>query len=213
MTRERLRALLLVAAALAALAFFYWLSSTLGLLRPESGLRESIAGAGAAGPLLLTGAMVLAAVVVVIPNGLVGALGGALFGFPVGFGCAVAGQTAGSLLCYGIARGAGRAPLRWAFGDAARQVESFWGRHGFWGTLLLRLVPLASFDAVSYAAGAAGVPLRPFAAASLLGMLPMTALFVALGDVLLGPEGTVLLATGGAVALMFLLPLLRKPAA
>jgi uncharacterized membrane protein YdjX (TVP38/TMEM64 family) len=212
-TSERLRALLLVAAALAALGFFYWLSSTLGLLRPDSGLRERIAAAGPAGPLLLTGAMMVAAVVVFIPNGLIAALGGALFGFPVGFGCAVTGQAVGSLLCYAIARGAGRAPFRWALGEGARQVESFWGRHGFRGILLLRLLPFASFDAVSYASGAVGVPLRPFLLASVLGMLPMTALAVVLGDILLGWEGAVFLVTGGAVVLMLLLPLLRKPAA
>lgn len=209
MTSERLRAILLIAAGLGALGLLYALSSSLGLLRPESGLWERIAAAGPVGPLLLTGAMVLAAVVLVIPNSLVGALGGALFGFPVGFACAVAGQAAGSLVCYSIARGAGRAPLRWAFGGSASRVEDFWGRHGFRGILLLRLLPFASFDAVSYASGAAGVPIRTFAAATLLGMLPMTGAFVALGDLLLGWEEAVFLVTGGAVVLMFALPLLR----
>lgn len=210
MTTERLRTVLLIVAALAALGLFYWLSSSFGFLRPESGLRERVVAAGPAGPLLLTGAMVVAAVVVFIPNSLVAAAGGALFGFPVGFACAVAGQGAGSLICHGIARGAGRAPLRWALGGAADQVEAFWNRHGFAGILLLRLFPFASFDAVSYASGAVGVPLRTFAVATLLGMLPMTAAMTALGDLLLGWEGALYMMTGGAVVLMFLLPLLRK---
>lgn len=209
MTSPNARALSLIAAALAALGFFYWLSSATGLLRPGSGLREQVAAAGPAGPLLVTGAMVVAAVVVFIPNNLIAALGGALFGFPVGFACAVVGQSAGSLICYFIARTAGRAPLHWALGGAAEQVESFWGRNGFRGILLLRLTPLASFDAVSYASGALGVPLRPFAAATLVGMLPMAVLSTALGDVLLGWEGAVFLVTGAAMVLMLVLPLLR----
>lgn len=210
MIPDRARALLLMAAAIAALAALYHLSANLGLFRPESGLRERVAAAGWAGPLLVTGFMVLAAVVVVIPNGLVAAMGGVLFGFPVGFLSAFAGQGAGSVAAYLIARGAGRAPFRWAFGEGAAAVETFWRRHGFRGILLLRLVPLASFDVVSYASGAIGVPLRPFLAATLLGMGPTVAAFTALGDFLVGHEGVVIAITGAVVILMLLLPLLRR---
>ncbi len=210
MTAERFRTVLLIAAALVALGLFYWLSSSIGFLRPESGLREKVAAAGPAGPLLLVGAMVVAAVVVFIPNSLVAAAGGALFGFPVGFASAVAGQGLGAVISYGIAQGAGRAPLRWALGGAVDQVAEFWKRHGFAGILLLRLLPFASFDAVSYASGAVGVPLRTFALATLLGMLPSTAAMTALGDFLLGWEGALYLITGAAVVLMFALPLLRR---
>ena len=52
----------------------------------------------------------------------------------------------------------------------------------FWGILVTRLVPVFSFALVSYTAGLTAVTLGRFLLASIIGMLPMTLVFVGLGQ-------------------------------
>jgi uncharacterized membrane protein YdjX (TVP38/TMEM64 family) len=56
--------------------------------------------------------------------------------------------------------------------------------------LRLRLLPLVPFNVLSFAAGLAGVPFRPYLAATALGILPGTIVYTYFADSLLaGVEG------------------------
>jgi uncharacterized membrane protein YdjX (TVP38/TMEM64 family) len=74
-------------------------------------------------------------------------------------------------------------------------------------TLLLavRLIPIVPFSLVSYAAGAAGVPVWRFVWTTAVGYLPITALAVYFGTRLEGLELTDPLVLGTAAALLALL--------
>ena len=59
--------------------------------------------------------------------------------------------------------------------------------HGAILIFVLRLIPLVSFDAISYAAGLSGIRFRAFLLATALGMMPGTFAFVYLGGSESGP--------------------------
>ncbi len=71
--------------------------------------------------------------------------------------------------------------------------------HGAIIILVLRLIPLISFDAISYAAGLSSISFPKFLLATALGMTPGTFLFVYLGGASLGPR---LYAALGALAVL-----------
>lgn len=89
------------------------------------------------------------------------------------------GSLAWGVISFGISRFFGRGFVegRGMTGRLDRYVEE----HGVVLIFVLRLIPLVSFDAISYAAGLSGIRFRGFFAATALGMLPGTFAFVYLG--------------------------------
>ncbi len=61
------------------------------------------------------------------------------------------------------------------------RLDRYVEEHGVVLIFVLRLIPLVSFDAISYAAGLSGIRFRGFFAATALGMLPGTFAFVYFG--------------------------------
>lgn len=77
----------------------------------------------------------------------------------------------------------------------------------FWVVLGARLVPVISFAAVSYGAGLTAMRTLSFLVATVVGMIPMTALYVAVGAaVRIDPA---VAAIGGIVAVVLILVLPR----
>ena len=105
---------------------------------------------------------------------------GPLWGLAIVSPASVAGATAAFLL--------GRTLLRdWAVrttSDSARlrAIQSAVEREGFKIVLLLRLSPLVPFNVLNYALSLSNVRLSTYVAASALGMLPATVLYVYLGS-------------------------------
>jgi len=104
---------------------------------------------------------------------------GPIWGLMLASPASVAGATAAFLL--------GRTLLRdWASrkvakSPKARAIDSAVEREGFKLVLLLRLSPVFPFNMLNYALGLSKVRLGTYVAASFLGMLPGTALYVYLG--------------------------------
>ena len=73
--------------------------------------------------------------------------------------------------------------------ESARAVrlDRFVEEHGAVLIFVLRLIPLVSFDAISYAAGLSSIRFRAFLLATALGMAPGTFAFVFLGGSESGP--------------------------
>lgn len=105
---------------------------------------------------------------------------GSIWGLAIVSPASVAGATAAFLL--------GRTLLRdWAVrktSDSARlrAIQRAVEREGFKLVLLLRLSPLLPFNVLNYALSLSNVRLSTYVAASALGMLPATALYVYLGS-------------------------------
>lgn len=195
-------------AAIAALAIVAVLLETrfhLGARLSPSRIEEWLQSAGALAPALFILVMA-AAVVSPLPTFPLDVLAGRLFGPYLGTLYAVTGATLGAAASFALARGLGRELVaRFLSGHIAfcRQCsDKLLAKVVF----LARLVPMVSFDMVSYGAGLTSMSLPAFATASFLGMLPLTFVYASVGPLLsIGPAAAW---AGGlvVVGLFFLLP-------
>jgi uncharacterized membrane protein YdjX (TVP38/TMEM64 family) len=168
-------------------------------------VRDQIEGLGVAGPLLILGLAVIHSVVF-YPAEIVDAAAGFVYGFGPALALMMAGWLLSGLLCHTVGRSVARPLLdRWFGAARFERVEAAIERGG--ATLLIgvRLIPLLPFSLVSYAAGAARVPLWRFVWTTFVGYLPITALAVYFGTRLEGLSLTDPLVLGSAVALLALL--------
>src|SRR5664279_1545867 len=108
--------------------------------------------------------------------------GGFLFGLAVGASAAVVGATIGATLIFLVARTAfGESLLRRA-GPRASQLAKGFRDDAFSYLLFLRLVPAFPFFLVNLVPAFAGVRLGTFVAATALGIIPATFVFVFAGQ-------------------------------
>jgi uncharacterized membrane protein YdjX (TVP38/TMEM64 family) len=139
--------------------------------------------------MLLFLAVYVASVALSLPHAaLLTAFGGVLFGTLVGGALAVIGATIGAVLLFLIARSAFAETLARRGGALLARLRDELHRDGFSYLLALRLVPLFPFWLINLAAALCGMRLRAYAAATLIGIMPVTFIYASvgagLGDVL-----------------------------
>ncbi|MDB5459215.1 MAG: hypothetical protein JWO72_956 [Caulobacteraceae bacterium] len=190
--REGPRRRWMPAAALVALSLAVatlWLAGgvrphTLDLLRLHAaGWRAFSHMHPAAGAAIFVAAYA-AALVVLLPVALaMTAASGFLFGPLLGAAASMAGATLGAALAYGLAHTVvGRAQARPARrADRLDALLAGMKADAFRYVLSLRLMPLTPFTLVSIAAGLARAPLGPFLLGTLLGVLPESLVYAAVG--------------------------------
>lgn len=136
---------------------------------------EAVAG-------LLYVAVYAAAVGVSIPGGgLFTVAGGLLFGTAAGAMLAVTGASLGAVMLFLLARGTLGALLAGRAGPLLDRVRPALERDGFWALLALRLLPVVPFWLGNLAPALVGMRLAPFAAATVLGIIPATTILAGLG--------------------------------
>ncbi len=143
-------------------------------------VRAWVAGAGAAGLVLLALGTGLA-LVGPVPRTALCVLLGVVLGFWTGFLVALAGGMAGALAAFGLSRALGRQTAVRLAGARLAAVDRALAGRGFWAVLLARVLPVAPFSVVSHAAGLCAVPFRAYTAATAVGLLPGTVLQVGAG--------------------------------
>jgi uncharacterized membrane protein YdjX (TVP38/TMEM64 family) len=162
---------------------------------------------GVWGPLLIL-ALCLVHTVVFYPAEIVDAAAGFLYGFLPALVLVMFGWIVSGLLCHAIGGSVARPLLdRWFGNDRFERIEAAIERGGATLLISLRLIPILPFSIVSYAAGAARVPLWRFTWTTAIGYLPITALSVYFGTKLEGLSITdpLVLASGlGLLALLLL---------
>lgn len=132
--------------------------------------------------------------------------GGALFGPLFGGLLSLVADMLGGLLCYLLGRGGGRA---WVAGVLARRpqaervVKLLAERRGGFTVAALRVMPVAHYTAVSYAAGLSGVRLRAFVWGNALGILPGAFLYPFIGNAALEPGSPTFIISAGVLAVAF----------
>lgn len=168
-------------------------------------VRRQIDRLGAAGPLLILGLTLLHAVVF-YPAEIVDAAAGYAYGFFPAMALMMVGWVLSGLICWAIGGRVAR-PLfdRWFGSTRFERVERAIERGGPTLLIAMRLIPILPFSIVSYAAGAARVPLWRFVWTTVVGYLPITAIAVYFGTRLEGLSLTDPLVLGSAVALLALL--------
>jgi uncharacterized membrane protein YdjX (TVP38/TMEM64 family) len=115
-------------------------------------------------------------------GGLLTLTGGLLFGAVAGAALAVIGASLGATLLFLLARGT---LGRWLASRAGPWLDRLGPplrRDGFWGLLSLRLLPVVPFWLGNLLPALVGMRLAPFAAATLLGIIPATSVLAWLGS-------------------------------
>lgn len=146
-------------------------------------LRDHLRGFGPWAPLVSFALVQLQAIAAPLPSFPLVYANGLLYGTLRGGLLSWASVLVSAVLCFGLARLAGR-PLveRFASPAALRRADGLFERFGVLAVFLGRLLPLTAFDLLSYAAGLTPLRLVPFTVATALGMTPSIFLMAAAGD-------------------------------
>lgn len=146
--------------------------------------------------------MVLQAVIAPLPAFLISMANGMLFGAFWGGLLSWASALASALFCFFLANALGRPVVERLVGRKALGLaDRFFESHGKYAVFVARLIPIVPFDPISYGAGLTRMPIRDFALATGLGMLPATVIYSWLGENA-GSSGTWLWAAAAISALL-----------
>lgn len=168
-------------------------------------VRRQVDDLGVAGPLLILG-LALIHTVVFYPAEILDAAAGFAYGFFPALALMMLGWLLSGLVCFAVGRSVARPLLdRWFGAARFERIEAAIERGGATLLLAIRLIPIVPFSLVSYAAGAARVPLWRFVWTTTVAYLPITALSVYFGTRLEGLSLTDPLVLGSAAALLALL--------
>jgi uncharacterized membrane protein YdjX (TVP38/TMEM64 family) len=111
-------------------------------------------------------------------------IGGALFGAVGGMVLAWTGAMVGTVTAYSLARWIGQGSVQRVIGRH-HLLDRLRKRSDFWMLLRLRVLPLAPFAVLDYAAGLLGVSLRRLLLATAVGILPGVAAYAYAGSQLM----------------------------
>ena len=173
--------------------------------------RAYIAGYGALAPVVSAILMIFQSVIAPLPAFLITFANGLLFG--VWWGAALSWSSAmlGAALCFFIARFLGRPVIVKVLSESTVNMsDRFFQRYGKHAVLIARLVPVISFDAISYGAGLTGMRFLWFAIATGIGQLPATLLYSYLGDRVTGSIKALFWGFGIVIAVSIVIGLLKR---
>lgn len=156
-----------------------------------------------------------------VPGTILTLAGGAVFGFYWGTLYNSIAANIGANAAFLIARWLGGDAVRRLIGKESRvlnKVDGIVERHGFQGLLTLRLIPLVPFNALNFGSGLMTLRWRTYAIATVVGILPGTAIYTFFADALLqgsqeaSRDALARLVLAGALLVMlsFLPAILRK---
>ena len=209
--------IILLAAAVFLLLFFAvpsfhdWLVSIFELFKDPQAMREYIAAYGPLAPAVSALLMILQSVAAPLPAFLITFANGLLFG--VWWGAALSWSSAmlGAALCFFIAQYFGRpAVVKLTSEFALDASDRFFERYGKHAVLIARLVPIISFDVISYGSGLTGMRFLGFWLATGIGQLPATILYSYLGDEATGTIKILFWAFGVVIAISIMAVLIKR---
>ena len=155
-----------------------------------------------------------------IPGTILTLAGGAVFGFYWGTLYNFIAANIGANAAFLIARSLGGDAVRRLIGKDSKvlsKLDAIVERHGFQGLLTLRLIPLVPFNALNFGSGLMSLRWRHYAVATLIGILPGTAIYTFFADALLQGSQEAsrdalvrLFVAGGLLVLLSFLPAILK---
>ncbi len=202
-TRSIKGILFIVLAFAVFLSQFFW--DIAANFNPDQ-IQKWLADASGFAPLLYIVIMAMAVVISPIPSLPLDIAAGAFFGPFRGTVYSVIGALSGAIISFMIARLLGR-----------ELIERFLGGHINFCTrcsdklltkivFFTRLLPVVSFDVISYGAGLTKMSLEKFSVATLLGMIPLTFIYNYFGSVLVFRKELTLILGLTTVILFFVVP-------
>ena len=155
--------------------------------------------------------MVFQSVAAPLPAFLITFANAAIWGWWRGAILSWSSAMAGAILCFMIARIAGRDVVeKLTTKFAMDSIEQYFERYGKHTILICRLLPLVSFDFVSYAAGLTSMSMAAFLIATGIGQLPATIVYSYVGGMLTGSVKMVVTALLLIFALSVFVALAKK---
>lgn len=147
-----------------------------------SGLRDYILSFGAWAPVVSTFLMVLQAIAAPLPAFVITFANGLAFGAFRGGLLSLFGATLAAVVSFWISRALGRGPVAALIGGTNLESADRWfARYGAYAVLVARLIPILSFDVISFAAGLTRMRFPGFLLATIIGMAPATFIYAYLG--------------------------------
>lgn len=183
-----------------------WLHYSQSSLFSVAGFRQAVEGLGLFAPLLYIGLLTLSVVVSPLPSAPLAMVAGVIWG-PLWAGFySVIGGFLGGIIAYFIGYTLGRSTVKALTGKAIyfskRRGEIFLG----WVIFVTRLLPVLSFDLISYGAGMTGLSFPIYAIATLLGMIPSTFLLTYIGSIFTVDWPVAIVATNIFIAFLIIIP-------
>lgn len=166
-------------------------------------LMDWLRDAGPSAPLLLIGSMACAVIIPPIPSLPLDLAAGAVFGPFYGALYAIIGAEIGAIGCFLLARALGRDAISKLLRTEATFCQMCTD-HQLMGLMFVaRLIPVFSFDVVSYGAGLTNISLTSFALATLFGMALPTFALTYFGNSIVSAQWP-LMAAGVVMVIFFL---------
>lgn len=170
------------------------------------GFETAVTRVGQWGPLLYMLLLMVSVVVSQIPGAGLAIAAGAVWG-PLAAGIyTIMGGFLGALIAYSLGKAIGPSLLKALTGKSITFSKDRGERYLGGLIFLMRLVPVFSFDLISYGAGITKLSLPIYASATLLGMIPSTFLLTYLGGAFHLGSGAIVGILGGLIAGLVLLP-------
>jgi uncharacterized membrane protein YdjX (TVP38/TMEM64 family) len=168
-------------------------------------MRDFLRSFGPWAPVVSFLLMVLHAITVPFPAFVITLANGLLFGAFWGTVLSWTSAMVCAAVCYYIARALGRPVVERFVGTRTiDKSDAFFERYGSHAVLITRLIPVISFDGISYAAGLTRMGIVPFLVATGIGQLPATIIYSVLGENI-GTGSKALLWALGALASLIVL--------
>lgn len=173
--------------------------------------RAYIKSFGALAPVVSAVLMIFQSVVAPLPAFLITFANGTLFGFWWGSLLSWSSSMVGAALCFYIARALGIQRVTALISQpAVDKANDFAETYGTYAILIARLIPIISFDVVSYFAGATRMRFLGFWVATGIGQMPATLVYSYLGETASPHIKWILFAFGIVVAVSIIRWLMRK---
>ncbi|MGE3194540.1 MAG: TVP38/TMEM64 family protein [Microbacteriaceae bacterium] len=116
-----------------------------------------------------------------IPKNVVSVAAGLTWGLGLGVALVYAGALIGAALAFAIGRALGREAVERFTGARVARVDDILRRRGLMALIGVRLVPVLPFTVINYSAGLTAVRPRDYAIGTMVGIVPGTVAYVAVG--------------------------------
>lgn len=168
---------------LALLVVFVAVAATVGFLVAPTdveAIRRAAGEWGWAGALVFLIAYA-ALTLTPVPKNLLGIAAGVVWGFWIALLLVYVGALIGAAASFVIGRALGREAVERLTGARVARLDEMLARRGFLAVLGVRLIPVVPFTLINYGAGLTAVRRRDYALGTIVGILPGSAAYVALG--------------------------------
>ncbi|QHA93308.1 TVP38/TMEM64 family protein [Bacillus sp. N1-1] len=162
-----------------------WLARIRSMLSLESLslLADYFRSLGVWAPIISIALMIAQGILAPLPSFVITAANGLAFGIPIGFLISWTGGMAAAIVMFWLARllGAGFVERVTKQNHLLHQANRYSGKNGFFLIFVARLIPIVSFDFISFLAGLSQISFSSFFVATALGQIPGTILYTIVG--------------------------------